>query len=60
MGRGGGFKEKVELDNEGGLVGKLKSKIKAGNEKDWEEDVYMKSMLKWSRLANDGQGWRDV
>ena len=43
-----------ELDNEGGLVGKLQNKIKAGNEKDWEEEVYTKSTLKWYRLAKDG------
>ena len=37
------------MDNEVGLVGKLKNKIKARNEKDWEE-VYTKSTLKWFRL----------
>ena len=33
------------MDNEVGLVGRLKNKIKAINEKDWEE-VYTKSILK--------------
>ena len=33
-------------------MGKL-NKIKARNEKDWEEEVYMKSTLKWYRLAKD-------
>ena len=33
-------------------MGKLENKIKARNEKDWEE-VYMKSTLKWYRLAKD-------
>ena len=37
-------------------MGKLKNKIKAGNEKDWEEEVYMKSALKWYRLAKDDTG----
>ena len=37
------LKRKFELDNKGGLVGKLKNKIKARNEKDWEENVYTKS-----------------
>ena len=36
-------------------MGKLKNKIKARNEKDWEE-VYMKSTLKWYRLPNDNTG----
>ena len=31
------FRRKFELDNEGGLVGKLKNKIKTRNEKDWDE-----------------------
>ena len=43
-----------ELD-EGGLVGKLKNKIKARNEKDWEE-AYMRNTLRWYRLANDDTG----
>ena len=29
-----------------GMVGKWKNKSKARNEKDWEEEVYMKSTLK--------------
>ena len=37
-------------------MGKLKNMIKAGNEKDWEEEVYTKGTLKWSRLANDDTG----
>ena len=37
-------------------MGKLKNTIKARNEKDWEEEVYMKSTLKWYGLANDGTG----
>ena len=49
-------KRKFELDNEGGLVVKLKNKIKARNEKDWDEEVYTKSILKWYRLAKDGTG----
>ena len=36
------------------------NKIKARNEKDWEEDVYTKSTLKWYWLAKDGTGWRYV
>ena len=43
------LRRKFELDNEGGLVGKLKNKIKVRNEKDWEE-VCTKSTLKWYRL----------
>ena len=31
------LRRKFELDNEGGLVGRLKNKVKARNEKDWEE-----------------------
>ena len=45
------LRRKFELDNEDGLVGKLKNKIKARNEKDWEEEVDTKSTLKWYRLA---------
>ena len=30
---------------------KLKNKIKSRNEKDWEDEVYMKRTLKWYRLA---------
>ena len=37
-------------------MGKLKNKIKAGNEKDWEEEVYRKSTLKCYRLAKDDPG----
>ena len=37
-------------------MGKLKNKIKARNEKDWEEEVYTKSTLKWYRLAKDEIG----
>ena len=48
------MKRKFELDNEGGF-GKLKNKIKAGNENDWKE-VYRKSTLKWYRLAKDDTG----
>ena len=33
----------------------LKNKIKARNEKDWDE-VYKKSTLKWYRLAKDDTG----
>ena len=40
------LRRKFELDNEGGSVGKLKNKIKARNEKDWEEGVFTKSTLK--------------
>ena len=32
-------------------MGKLKNKIRARNAKDWEEEVYTKSTLKWLRLA---------
>ena len=51
------MRRKFELDNEGGSVGKLKNKR---NEKDWEEDVYRKSTLKWHRLAKDDTGGRDM
>ena len=34
----------------------MKNKIKARNEKDWEEEVYTKSTLKWYRLAKDDTG----
>ena len=37
-------------------MGKLKNKIKARNEKDWEEEVYIKSTLKWYRLEKDDTG----
>ena len=47
---------KIELDNEGGLVGKLKNKIMTRNGKDWEEEVDTKSTLKWYRLAKDDTG----
>ena len=47
-----------ELNNDG-LVGKFKNKIKARN-RDWEEEVYMKSVLIWYSLAKDDTGWRDV
>ena len=36
-------------------MGKLKNKIKARNEKDWEE-IYTKSTWKWYRLAKDNTG----
>ena len=36
---------KFELDNEVGSMGRLKNKIKAKNDKDWEE-IYMKSTFK--------------
>ena len=49
-----------ELDNEGGSVGKLKNKIKARNEKDWDEEVYIKSILKWYRLAKMIQRYRNM
>ena len=49
------MRRKFELDNEGGLVGKLKTEIKARNEKDWEK-VYTRSTLKWYRLAKDDAG----
>ena len=51
-----GFEEKVELDSEGGMVGRLENKIKARNEKDWEEEVYTKNTLKWFRLAKYDTG----
>ncbi len=35
---------------------KLKNEIMARNEKDWEEEVYTKSTLKWYRLAKDDTG----
>ena len=31
------LRRKFALDDEGGLLSKLKNKIKARNEKDWEE-----------------------
>ena len=34
-------------------VGKLKNKIKSRSEKDWEEEMYTKSTLKWYRLEKD-------
>ena len=34
----------------------LKNKIKARNEKDWEKEVYTKSILKWYRLAKYDTG----
>ena len=37
-------------------MGKLKNEIKAGNEKDGEEEVYTKSTLKWYRLAKNDTG----
>ena len=52
--------ESFELDSEGGLVGKLMNKIKARNEKDWEEEIYTKSTLKWYRLSKDDTGWRNM
>ena len=52
------LRRKFELDSKGGLEGKLKKKIKARNEKDWEEEVYTKRTLKWSRLAKDGTGMK--
>ena len=45
------MRRKFELDNEGGLVGKLKNKIKARNEKDREEEVFTKITLKRYRSA---------
>ena len=45
-----------DLDYEVGSVGKLRNKIKARNEKNWEEEVYTKSTLKCYRLAKDGTG----
>ena len=41
-------------------MGKLKKKIKARNEKDWEEEVYMKSILKWYMLEKDNTWWRGM
>ena len=41
------------------MVSKLKNRIKARNEKDWEEEVYMKSTLKWFRLAKDDTGVKE-
>ena len=52
------LQRKFELDNEGGLVGRLKNKVKARNEKDWEELVYTKCTLKWYRKMV--RGWRDM
>ena len=52
--------EGFELDNEGELVGKMMNKIKARNEKDWEEEIYTKSTLKWYRLSKDDTGWRNM
>ena len=43
---------------EGGTVGKLKNKIKVGNVKDWEEEVYVQSTLKCIGCQNMLQGWR--
>ena len=37
-------------------MGILEDMIKARNEKDWEEEVYKKSTLKWYRLAKDDVG----
>ena len=47
---------KFELDNEVGLVARLKNKIKARNEKNWDEEVYTKSILKRYKLKKDGTG----
>ena len=41
---------KLELDDEVELMGRLKKRLKARNEKNWEE-VYTKSTLKWYKLA---------
>ena len=54
------LRRKFELDNEVGSVGRLKSKIKARNEKNWEEDVYMKSTLNGIDWQTIIQGWRDM
>ena len=57
--------EKVREDGEIGLCEKydvlrrkfeLDNKFKARNEKDWEEEIYTKSTLKWYNLANDCTG----
>ena len=48
------LRRKFELDTKGGLVGKLKNTIKARNDMDWEEEVYMKSTLKsyrWQKMV---------
>ena len=37
-------------------MGKLKNEIKARNVKDWGEDVYTQSILKWYRLAKHDTG----
>ena len=42
------LRRKFELDNEGWSVGKLKNMINSPN-----PEVYMKSTLKWYRLAKD-------
>ena len=47
------LRRKFELDNEVGSMNRLKKKIKARNAKDWEEEVYTKSMLNWYKLAGD-------
>ena len=48
------LRRKFELDM------RLKNKIKARNEKDWEEEVYRKRELKCCKLAKNGTGWRDM
>ena len=45
------LRRKVELVNVVESLSRLKNKIKARNEKDWEEEVYMKSTLKWWKLT---------
>ena len=50
------LRRNFELDNEGGLVGKLKIKIKVRNERDLEEEVYTKSKLKWHMLGKGDTG----
>ena len=45
-----------ELENEGGSVGKWNKKIKERNEKDWEEEVHMKTTSELYRLEKDGTG----
>ena len=48
------MRRKFELDNGVGSVGRLKNKIVERNKKDWEEELYLKSTLKWYKLEKDG------
>ena len=51
------LKRKFELDNEEELVGKLKNKIEAGNEKDWEEVAIYEKHIEMVKLI---QSWKDM